>query len=194
MWRVSYYGTVFPTSLRSILITPYKRHLGNGTGMSKSHNTCSTHANNLLQATSCFSVFLPKKKPSGRTTFTDLQQNPESKNMKKRTKITLRTKIYLTIAGLLALTGALYAATPIFFTAFPQATGVAVSPINLYATGWCNQNFYGLDCIGNRTVLGMIPLGNEPCIEKYLAIAPRQSIAAGFTPTRCFHHRRPEHL
>ena len=36
--------------------------------------------------------------------------------MKKRTKITLRTKIYLTIVGLLALTGVLYAATPIFFT------------------------------------------------------------------------------
>ncbi len=59
--------------------------------------------------------------------------------MKKRTKISLRTKIYLAIVGLLALTGALYAATPIFFTAFPQATGVAASPSNFYATGWCDQ-------------------------------------------------------
>ena len=32
--------------------------------------------------------------------------------MKKRTKITLRTKIYLTIVGLLALTGVFYAANP----------------------------------------------------------------------------------
>ena len=39
--------------------------------------------------------------------------------MKKRTKITLRTKIYLTIVGLLALTGVLYAANPIFFTQCP---------------------------------------------------------------------------
>ena len=106
--------------------------------------------------------------------------------MKKRTKISLRTKIYLTIAGLLALTGALYAATPIFFNAFPQATGVAVSPSNMYATGWCDNNLYGLDCLGNRSVLASIPLGDSPCIEKYLAIAPRQSVAAGFTPRDVF--------
>ena len=35
--------------------------------------------------------------------------------MKKRTKITLRTKIYLTIVGLLALTGVLYASNPSVF-------------------------------------------------------------------------------
>ena len=102
--------------------------------------------------------------------------------MKKRTKISLRTKIYLTIVGLLALTGVFYAATPIFFNAFPQATGVATSTSNLYATGWCDNNFYGLDCLGNRTVLASIPLGDSPCIEKYLRIAPVQSAAAGFTP------------
>ncbi|MGC2627910.1 MAG: hypothetical protein WA269_13815, partial [Candidatus Udaeobacter sp.] len=106
--------------------------------------------------------------------------------MKKRTKISLRTKIYLTIAGLFALTGALYAATPIFFNAFPEATGVAISPSNMYATGWCDNNFYGLDCLGNRTVLASIPLGNSPCVEKYLAIAPRQSVAAGFTARDVF--------
>ncbi len=106
--------------------------------------------------------------------------------MKKRTKITLRTKIYLAIVGLLSLTGAVYAATPIFFNQFIQATGIAISPANMYATAWCNQNFASLDCMGNQTVLGMIPLGNEPCIEKYLSIAPRQSITAGFTPTDVF--------
>ena len=106
-----------------------------------------------------FFCIFAQKKPSATTTFTDLQQNPESKNMKKRTKITFRTKIYLAIAGLFALTGALYAATPIFFNAFPQATGVAASTSNFYATGWCDNNFYGLDCLGNRTVLGTIPLG-----------------------------------
>ena len=106
--------------------------------------------------------------------------------MKKRTRFSLRTKIYLAIVGLFALTGALYAATPIFFNAFPQATGVAASTSNFYATGWCDNNFYGLDCLGNRTVLASIPLGNSPCIEKYLRIAPVQSAAAGFTPRDVF--------
>ena len=40
----------------------------------------------------------------------------KSKKMKKRTKITLRTKIYLTIVALLALTGVIYAASPSFFS------------------------------------------------------------------------------
>ncbi len=76
--------------------------------------------------------------------------------MKKRTKVSLRTKIYLAIAGLLTLTGALYATgTPIFFNAFPQATGVAISPSNMYATGWCDNNLYGLDCLGNRYGVGV---------------------------------------
>jgi hypothetical protein len=104
----------------------------------------------------------------------------------KRRKISLRTKIYLTIVGVLALTGATYAANPVFFTQFIQATGVAVSPLDMYATPWCDQSFYGFDCIGNASVLGMIPLGDSSCSEKYLAIAPRQSIAAGFTATDVF--------
>ena len=76
--------------------------------------------------------------------------------------------------------------TAIFFTQFPQAIGVAASPSNMYGTGWCDQNFYGVDCMGNCSVLGMIPLGDLPCIEKYLDIAPRQSVQAGFTPTDVF--------
>src|SRR6266487_2819786 len=102
--------------------------------------------------------------------------------MKKRTKITLRTKIYLTMVGLLALTGVLYAANPAFFTSFPQSTGVAVSPNLMYATSWCNQDLSRLDCNGVATVVGQIPNGNNPCIEKYMEFAPLQSIAAGFTP------------
>ena len=51
--------------------------------------------------------------------------------MKKRTKITLRTKIYLTIVALLALTGVFYAANPTFFTNVPFATGVAASQTEL---------------------------------------------------------------
>jgi hypothetical protein len=106
--------------------------------------------------------------------------------MKKRTKISLRTKIYLTMVGLLALTGAVYAATPKFFAPYLQATGVAISPSNLYATQWCNQNFTSFDCMGNASVVGQIPFGNQQCIEKYVAIAPRQSVAAGFTARDVF--------
>ncbi len=48
------------------------------------------------------------------------------------------------------------------------------------------NNFYGVDCLGNRSVLATIPLGDSPCIEKYLRIAPVQSAAAGFTPKDVF--------
>jgi hypothetical protein len=106
--------------------------------------------------------------------------------MKKRTKISLRTKIYLTIAGLFGLTGALYAATPLFFAPDGAATGVAISPNSAYATSWCDQSFTAFNCMGMPTVLGMIPFGNQQCIEKYPEIAPRQSIQAGFTPTDVF--------
>src|SRR4026207_247818 len=101
--------------------------------------------------------------------------------MKKRTKISLRTKIYLTMVGLLALTGAAYAATPLFFGSRDEATGIAVSPENMYETAWCNNNLYGYDCLGQPFILGQIPLGNQVCIEKYPAIVPKQCIPAGFT-------------
>ncbi len=45
--------------------------------------------------------------------------------MKKRTKITLRTKIYLTIVLLLSLTGVFYAANPVPFTI--DTPGVSVN-------------------------------------------------------------------
>jgi len=49
--------------------------------------------------------------------------------MKKRTKITLRTKIYLTIVALLALTGVFYASNPTPFSGgVPFPTGVAAAP------------------------------------------------------------------
>ena len=75
--------------------------------------------------------------------------------MKKRTKISLRTKIYLTIVGLLAIVGAVYAATPLFFGSRDEATGIAVSPENMYVTAWCNQNLYGYDCLGHALYLGI---------------------------------------
>ena len=62
--------------------------------------------------------------------------------MKKRTKITLRTKIYLTIAGLLGLTGILYAATPTpFSSGVPFPTGVAAAPDLLLVTPYCADEY-----------------------------------------------------
>ena len=103
--------------------------------------------------------------------------------MKKRTKITLRTKIYLTIVGLLALTGIIYAANPVTFSTFSQLTGVAATKSELFATGFASPNpdVYTLDCMGIPTVYQIAPGG-----EKYMAIAPVQSAAAGFTPRDVF--------
>jgi hypothetical protein len=107
--------------------------------------------------------------------------------MKKRTKITLRTKIYLTIVGLLAMAGIIYAVvppgTPVIFSTFSQLTGVAATKTELFATGFQNPNpdIYTLDCSGIPTLYQAAQGG-----EKYIAIAPRQSAAAGFTPRDVF--------
>ena len=70
--------------------------------------------------------------------------------MKKRTKITLRTKIYLTIAGLLALTGILYAANPSpFVFGIPFPTGVVASRDLLLVSEYCSENIDKIDCNGN---------------------------------------------
>src|SRR4029078_1820103 len=55
--------------------------------------------------------------------------------MKKRTKVSLRTKIYLTLVGLLALTGVLYASNPSVFVTpghgVDQPIGFAAHPNHL---------------------------------------------------------------
>jgi hypothetical protein len=106
--------------------------------------------------------------------------------MKKRTKITLRTKIYLTIVGLLALTGVLYAAnpTPFVFT-IPFPTGVAAAPDLLLVSEYCSEKIDQVDCSGNATLFATLP-GFGSCREKYMAIAPSMSAAAGFTPRDVF--------
>jgi hypothetical protein len=104
--------------------------------------------------------------------------------MKKRTKISLRTKIYLTLVGLLSLTGALYAfpANPFTFSVFPQITGLAATKSELFATGYVtNPDIYTLDCAGIPTDYQAAPIG-----EKYIALAPAQSVNAGFTPRDVF--------
>src|SRR3954468_24611637 len=113
--------------------------------------------------------------------------------MKKRTNITLSTKIYLTIAGLLALTGIIYASNPFPFSSgnplyasgtwFP--TGVAASTDQLLVTPFCSDEIDLVDCNGNATVFANIP-GFGSCREKYMTFAPSQSVAAGFSPRDVF--------
>jgi hypothetical protein len=106
--------------------------------------------------------------------------------MRKTTKITLRTRIYLTIVGLLALTGIIYAANPMpFASGIPFPTGVAASPDLLLVSEYCSENIDSVACDGTHTLFAMFP-GFGSCREKYMTIAPSQSAAAGFTPRDVF--------
>ena len=112
--------------------------------------------------------------------------------MKKRTKITLRTKIYLTLVGLLALTGVFYAANPISLPLVsPGPTGVAADPTHLFATQYLQPTniSYGRlqrECHGVRDASGAWSLH----VEKYMAIAPVAVRGGRVHPARRFHHTR----
>ena len=101
-------------------------------------------------------------------------------------KIPLRTKIALTIAGLLALTRIFYAASPTQFGSVPEPIGVATAPSQLIVSEYCSQNLDTIDCLGNVSLLATIPGPVGPCGEKYMTIAPSQSALAGFTPCDVF--------
>src|SRR6266496_6845342 len=112
--------------------------------------------------------------------------------MKKRTKITLRTKIYLTIVALLALTGVFYAqfppAHPTVFTLVPPIpfpTSVAAAPDLLLVSEYCSENIDKVACDGTHTLFATLP-GFGSCREKYMTIAPSMSANAGFTPRDVF--------
>src|SRR5207244_7472278 len=108
--------------------------------------------------------------------------------MKKRTKITLRTKIYLTIVALLALTGVFYAANPSIFV--PPGNGVlrpispAVNPTHFYVSQYENGDIKSVDCNGIGTLFGLLPIG-QVLIEKYMAFAPANAVPP-FTPGDLF--------
>ena len=111
--------------------------------------------------------------------------------MKKRTKITLRTKIYLTIVGLLALTGMLYASNPSPFVipghGVAVPIGLAADPTHLFSSQYFDNQIMMVDCNGNGTLFGTLPAPIPPQLtEKYMAIAPAESAAAGFTPGDLF--------
>src|SRR5882724_11836927 len=113
--------------------------------------------------------------------------------MKKRTKISLRTRIYLTIVALLALTGVFYAQCPhgpstpgAFVGVIPFPTGVAAAPDLLLVSEYCSQNIDKVDCNGVVSLFATLPVLPNGCQEKYMAIAPSQSMVAGFTPRDVF--------
>ena len=97
-------------------------------------------------------------------------------------KIPLRTKITLTIAGLLALTGIFCAASPSPspspFASVPGPIGVAAAGTDLLVSEYCSQNLDTIDCLGHVSTLATIPGPVGPCLEKYIAIAPAQSTLA----------------
>src|SRR6266705_4292426 len=108
--------------------------------------------------------------------------------MKKRNKFTLRTKIYLTIVGLLALTGVFYSSNPMpFVSGIPFPTGVAAAPDLLLVSEYCTENIDTVDCFGAHTLFATLP-GFGSCREKYMTIAPSQSAMAAppFTPRDVF--------
>jgi hypothetical protein len=94
-----------------------------------------------------------------------------------KTKISLRTKITLTMLGLFATAGIFYAATPNSFAPVHGGgpVGVAAAPGLLVVTEYCSQNVDTIDCGGNVTTLATIPGPAGPCVEKYITIAPSQS-------------------
>src|SRR5437764_6948682 len=122
-------------------------------------------------------------------------------------KIPLGTKIIVTTAGMVAMTGILYAANPrpVVTVNTPQSPlrhppnhpdanpqpfaiinnggpiGVAASKTDVIATQYCSQKIVKIDCLGNVTVLSTIP-GGGTCSGKYMTISPDQSAEAGITP------------
>src|SRR5438876_9667692 len=117
-------------------------------------------------------------------------------------ELTHRTKSTQTAVGLIALTGICYAAKPSQRATVPKSVaapdapppfanitepiGVAASATDLFATELETQNIDTIDCLGNVSVLATIPVVVTGGHENYIAIAPAQSVAAGFTPRDIF--------
>jgi hypothetical protein len=76
-----------------------------------------------------------------------------------------RTKIALSIAGLLSLAVILYAANPTPFATVNAPIGVVGSRTDLIVTEYCGHNVDTLDCLGNVTLLATL-LGIGDCGEE----------------------------
>ena len=135
--------------------------------------------------------------------------------MKKRIKITLRTKIYLTIVTLLALIGTFYAGNPRQLAAVPKSVKAPAGP-EVPSKSLCRWSqrarrrgrFPRLifsrpnsatkisrrsTAMGNSSVLAQIPGPVGPCIEKdplATAFSSSSSRKHRFDSARQFHHTR----
>ncbi len=133
--------------------------------------------------------------------------------MKKRTKFTLRTKIYLTIVALLALTGMFYAANPsqratvaksaaapgapdapmsnpTVFATLEGPNGVAAIPSVVLATQQLSQNLSAIDCQGNVTTVATIPGAVGTPVRKIPGCRSNSVHGGRVHPARRFHHTR----
>src|SRR6516165_6950774 len=122
---------------------------------------------------------------SGTRRMKALTGNEERKaKMEKRITITLRTKIYLTIAGLLTMVGMLYGVTAIPFAFDGPAgvqgpVGVAAAPADLFISDFCaqpdlpaRQLIRRVECDGTLSEYASIPVDfPNSCSEKYMALA-----------------------
>ena len=104
-----------------------------------------------------------------------------------------RTTISLTIAALLSLSGMVYAVNHVLFsfivgTFSAGPIGVAGSPDTLLATQFCDPQLLSIDCItGLPSPITTIPgFPSGQCLERYMAVAPVQSVNAGFAPRDVF--------
>ena len=73
-----------------------------------------------------------------------------------------------------------------FSTAVPLPIGVAADPTHLFVSRILQPKLDMVDCNGNVSLFGTLPARRVPWTEKYLAIAPSESAAAGFTPGDLF--------
>ena len=65
--------------------------------------------------------------------------------------------------------------------------GVAAEPAHLLVSRYFATKIMTVDCKGNVSLFGTIPAPSPPILtEKYMAMAPSQSAAAGFTPRDVF--------
>src|SRR6476660_4926843 len=116
--------------------------------------------------------------------------------MKKRIKITLRTKIYLTIVALLSLTGVFYAANPTVFVMPGHGVSRPISPAvtqtQFFVSQYENGQIDTVDCLGIGSFFSTIV--STGLVEKYMAIAPAESVAAGFNPGDLFVTRNQQVL
>jgi hypothetical protein len=126
---------------------------------------------------------IAKKQPDGR-----VQLNVKPKSIAQAAAPPpppLAQLFFVAVENLNAIYGYTAAGAPaVPFASLTEPIGVAASSTRVLATQYETQNVNAIDNLGNVTVLASIP-GSGPK-ERYIAIAPSQSSAAGFTPGDIF--------